>query len=393
MMTRGHVTELLSPYLDEQVAPGERERVEAHLGECSACRAHLESLRHAVALVRGVDPVPAPAGFQEAVRSRLSAVPPARRGPILPGISLSWKAAVAAAAVVLVGIFSVNLLRAMRPEVAGIAPEQALRRAPQSGAPTAPVPASPEAPGRAAAPLAPPPAATDVARTPAGLPAGRQIVRTAHVQLAVDDFEASTRALIAIAEGAGGFVASSSSSQMGRAPEGAFTLRVPAASFPRVLLDVERLGTVETRRIGGQDVTEEFVDLGARIRNLERHESALLSFMDRAARVSDLLAIEQELARVRGQIEALTGRLRVLGNQVELATIEVSMRQKVAPVGGGFWDFDATLRRMKAAFLTTVRQLLAALEKTAVVAAALVPVAVLGVVVWLAVRRYRLRAV
>lgn len=383
-MTRGHVTELLSPYLDEQVAPGERERVEAHLRECAACRAHLESLRHAVALLRGADPVPAPAGFQEAVRSRLSASAPAPRGRVFPRITLSWTTAAAAAAVVLVGIFSVNLLRGMGPDVAGVAPEPALRRAPQSIAPGAA-----EAPGRAAAPST----ATDLAAAPPGLPSSRQIVRTAHLALAVDDFEASVRALIGIAEGVGGFIASSSSTQMGRAPEGVFTLRVPAASFSRVVLEVERLGTVETRRIGGQDVTEEVVDLGARIRNLERHESALLSFMERATRVSDLLAIEQELARVRGQIEALTGRLRLLGSQVELAAVEVAMRQKVAPAGGGFWDLDAMLARMKAAFLTTLRQMLAALEKTAVVAAALAPLAVLAALVWLAVRRYRLRAV
>jgi hypothetical protein len=213
------------------------------------------------------------------------------------------------------------------------------------------------------------------------------------VQLAVDDFDATLRALVGIAEGAGGFVASSSYSQMGRAPEGVFTLRVPASKFAQVLLDVERLGTVEARRIGGQDVTEEFVDLSARTRNLERHEQQLLSFMDRATRVTDLLAIEQELSRVRGEIEMLTGRLRFLGNQVELATVEVAMRQKVAPVGGDFWDFGATLGRMKAAFLTTIRQILGAAERVAVVGSALVPVAVLAVVVWLAIRRIRLRTV
>lgn len=384
MMTRGHVTELLSPYLDEQVAPGERERIEAHLRGCQACRAHLESLRHTVALVRGADPVPAPAGFQAAVRSRLAASAAAPRGGRLPRLRLSWKTAGAAAAVFLIGIFSVNLLRDAQPKAVIVAPEQAMRDATQGYAQDPSAKPAPSAPERAVAPRS---------AAPSDLMTTRQIIRTAHLQLAVDDFDGAVRALLGIADGAGGFVASSSYTQMGGAPEGVFTLRVPAERFSSTLLQVERLGTVETRRIGGQDVTEEFVDLQARIRNLERHESRLLSFMERATRVSELLAIEQELARVRGEIERLTGRQRFLANQVDLATVEVAMRQKVAPVGGSFWDLDSALRRMKAAFLTTVRQLIAAVEKIAVVAAALVPVAVVAVLIWLAVRRYRLRAV
>ena len=389
MMTRGHVTESLSAYLDEQVSAAERERIEAHLRGCDACRTHLESLRHSVALVRGADPVPAPAGFQAAVRSKVAASAPGRTAPRVPRLHLSWKTAGAMAAVLLIGIFSVNLLREIRPQYR-LGQDAASRGAgPQGITLPGPAPASPE---RSLTTKGAAPGATDVA-SPSGLPTLRQIIRTAHVQLAVDDFDATLRALVGIAEGAGGFVASSSYSQRGRAPEGVFTLRVPASKFAQVLLDVERLGTVETRRMGGQDVTEEFVDLSARVRNLERHEQRLLSFMEHATKVTDLLAIEQELSRVRGEIEMLTGRLRFLGNQVELATVEVAMRQKVAPVSGGFWDFGATLGRMKAAFLTTIRQILGAAERVAVVGSALVPVAVLAVVVWLAIRRIRLRTV
>lgn len=380
MMTRGHVTESLSAYLDEQVSAAERERIEAHLRACDACRTRLESLRHSVALVRGADPVPAPAGFQAAVRSRVAASAPGRTAQrILPRLHLSWKTAGAVAAVLLIGIFSVNLLREIQPQY----------RLGQDAAPRGAGPQGITLPG--SAPASPERSLTTKGATPA--PALRQIIRSAHLQLAVDDFDATLRALVGIAEGAGGFVASSSYSQVGRAPEGIFTLRVPASKFAQVLLDVERLGTVETRRISGQDVTEEFVDLSARVRNLEHHEQRLLSFMERATKVTDLLAIEQELSRVRGEIEMLTGRLRFLGNQVELATVEVAMRQKVAPVGGGLWDFGATLGRMKAAFLTTIRQILGAAERVAVIGSALVPVAVLAVVVWLAIRRIRLRTV
>jgi uncharacterized membrane-anchored protein len=170
-------------------------------------------------------------------------------------------------------------------------------------------------------------------------------------------------------------------------------LRVPAPRFAEALAALEELGRVRERRVSGQDVSEEFVDLQARVRNLERHEQQLLTFMDRATKVSDLLAIEQELARVRGEIEGLTGRLRVLGNQVELATIEVALRQKPEKISTGFWDIGATVDRIRGAFLYTVRQILQVVEGAAVVISALVPVAVLVVVGWLLVRRVRTRVV
>src|SRR2546428_420241 len=224
LMTTGHVTELLSAYLDERVGADERARIVAHLDACEACRAHLESLRRTVDLLHTAEPVRAPEGFRAHVRARIEAHP---------------------------------------------------RRAP----------------------------------------------RTLHLPRWI----ASRRTRIA--EVAGGFIADSSYAAAGSMPEGTFVLRVPAPRFADVLSQVASLGHVQQRRISGQDVTEEYVDLQARIRNLERYEQRLLAFVDRAAKVSDLLAIEQELARVRGEIEMLTGRARHLDRQLDLASIHVSAHE------------------------------------------------------------------
>lgn len=376
MMRTGHVTESLSAYLDGEVGGAERARIEAHLGTCADCRAHLESLRCSVALVQGLDPVSAPGGFQAAVHTRVTASAAAKQSPslrwdALPRPRLSWKAAGAVAAILLIGLFSGNLLRGMRPAQVGLQRDQAAveRAAPETAPGTAVLPAP-----------------------SAAIPQLRRVIRTAQVTLAVDDLDAAVRRLVAVTESAGGFVANSSIAPRGATPEGVFTLRVPAPRFGAVLEQVEDLGAVETRRISGTDVTEEFVDLGARVRNLERHEQRLLSFIDRATKVSDLLAIEQELARVRGEIEQLTGRLRYLANQVDLATIEVALRQKAAKTGG-FWDFRGTAARIRGAFLATVRQILAAAEWLAVAIGALAPVAVLLGFAWLLIRRLRARPV
>src|SRR5437867_1108146 len=331
-MKMGHVTELLSAYLDEQVSSGERARITTHLEACESCRAHLELLRKTVALLHTTEPVRAPEGFRARLRERIDAQP--RRAPRtfgLPRLPWSWRTAAAALAVVMVGLFTVNLLRAQFPRVA-------LQRArgPEVSVSTPP----PPFPG-------PPAASVDrAARAPeVGAPApytpGEPALR-----------------------------------------------RVPAPRFADVLAQVEELGHVQQRRISGQDVTEEYVDLQARIRNLERYEQRLLAFADRAAKVSDLLAIEQELARVRGEIEMLTGRARYLDRQVDLASIQVSAHEQ-AKASGGFWDFSGTLTKVQMAFLATIRQLLRAAEAVVVAVSALVPVAVRAGLAWFVVRRVR----
>src|SRR3989441_10447697 len=152
-MTMGHVTELLSAYLDERVGADERARIVAHLDACESCRAHLESLRRTVALLHTAEPVRAPEGFRAQVRARIDAQP--RRAPRtlrLPRWIGSWRTAGAVVAGVLAWLFSGKLLRGEVPSVA-----RRDRGPPRAG----PAPPPPSAPvGRGAPPpgVGPPPA-------------------------------------------------------------------------------------------------------------------------------------------------------------------------------------------------------------------------------------------
>lgn len=390
-MRATHVTsETLSAYLDEELSGEERARVASHLETCDQCRSRLQDLRATVEMVRDLDPLLAPEGLREAVSARL-ATGATSRSWSLPAFTRwrpTWRLTGAAVAVILIGLFTMNLLRTAGPpglDWRELEPEVVGGFRPLAGRD-----AQPASPSFGQAPKV---ADQVVPATPGGPLVLRRVIRTGALFIEVDDFDASVRRLIVITEGAGGFVATSSYNQGQGTPQGTFVLRVPVPRFAGTLTSLEDLGRVRERRISGQDVSEEFVDLQARVRNLERHEQRLLTFMDRATKVSDLLAIEQEVARVRGEIEALTGRLRVLGNQVELATIEVGLRQKPDKVSNGFWDVGATVDRIRAAFLNTVRQILVAVEGAAVVLSALVPVLVLGALAWLLLRRLRARMV
>ena len=381
-MAQTHVKDLLSAYLDGQVSAQEQARIRRHLDQCEDCRRHLEELRRTVALLQSSEPVRAPEGFQAALRSKVEALGMQPRITLRwPRMRWSWRAAGAVAAALLVGIFSVNLLRQTLTV-------EGLRREDRDLFGTARSQKSADEAGRAANA----PAATEAPQSVAGvpmIPSLRRVIRHAQLYVEVEDFDAAARRLMQIAEEAGGFVADSSFTESGGVPQGSFTLRIPTLRFASTVNAVEQIGKVLQRRATGQDVTEEFIDLQARVRNLERHEQRLLAFMDRAVKVSDLLAIEQEVARVRGEIERLTGRLRFIDHRVELATIEATVQEKAKKTSVAFWDVQASVRRIQAAFLATLRTILSAIEKTVVLITALVPVLLLVAAAWLVIRRIR----
>jgi hypothetical protein len=394
-MTSGHVRELLSPYIDDRVEPEDRERIASHLAGCEACRADLTALQQVVGLLHSVPPVPAPEGLRAAIRSRVEQhgeqtrrLPGSRWIPRVWGARLAplagrWRPIAAAVAVVVMGMFVWNF---GGPQGTRLEERRDNLARSKSGAPLS----APSRPGSAVLTTEQSQqGAFRVPGTPGAPPGGfsRSVIRTARLAVEVDRYDAGVRRLLDIAEGAGGFIADSSYGEADGRPQGEFTLRVPAARFGAAVKDVEAIGIVRQRQISAQDVTEEFVDLEARQRNLERHEHQLLSFMDRAAKVADLLAIEQELSRVRGQIEQIAGRLRYLSHNVEMASITVALSERARTQG--FWDIGGTLGKMQRAFIAAVQHMLTVAERVLVLGATLLPLAALAAVAWVVFRRTR----
>ncbi len=216
---------------------------------------------------------------------------------------------------------------------------------------------------------------------------GGRIIRHATLRVELADVDQGVSRLTSVVESVGGFISSTDSKvdQKGTA-RATITAYVPPAQFARVLGDLDGVGRVTGRQIGGQDVSEEFVDLEARIRNLERHEAQLLSFMGKAQKVQDLLSLENELARVRGEIERTAGRLRFLKARTDLATIQVALVRAplVAPPDGLFPRFVEQVKQSFAEGWSTAFSLALA---AAVLAAQLSPLALPALLVWMIYRR------
>lgn len=175
--------------------------------------------------------------------------------------------------------------------------------------------------------------------------AERKIIRNANVTLEVTSPTETQRRIASIAETHQGFVVTSEATQ--RKTEDptkleinvSLVVRVPATQFNQTMEEIRAAGArVMQEKIAGQDVTEEFMDLEARIKNQKALESQFLEIMKRAGQVEDAMSVQRQLAEVRTEIEKLEGRRRFLENQSSLSTINVTLQPPSQIINAtGFW--------------------------------------------------------
>jgi len=185
----------------------------------------------------------------------------------------------------------------------------------------------------AAVPAQPPPPESKLQEMPTAAPVEpaegqpRLIIRTADLTLVVRDTQESMAALTRLAGEFGGFVVSSSASRVAEdASQGNITLRVEAARFDEALARIRALAIeVRSESVRGEDVTAEYVDLDARMRNLEAAEAQLQQILKQATSTEDVLAVYRELTNLRGQIEQVKGRMKYLSQSAALATITITL--------------------------------------------------------------------
>jgi hypothetical protein len=153
---------------------------------------------------------------------------------------------------------------------------------------------------------------------------GRLIIRTAELRVRVENVDVAEATLKAKVDALGGYVLSARKTGSGDSASSQLTFRVPAEKFEDALAAAQALAKhVDAQAIDGQDVTEEYVDLEAQLRNLEATRTRLLSFLDKAVKVDDALAVQRALTDIQGQIERIAGRIKYLRQSAALSTINV----------------------------------------------------------------------
>ena len=167
---------------------------------------------------------------------------------------------------------------------------------------------------------------------PASDPAGAMLVRNGQASLEVRHLDDAVTKLRQTAQQFGGFVANTAL-RYGKdeQPSASLELRVPTAQFDGLLGALRTLGKVETVTASAEDVGEEYVDLGARVANARRVEARLVEMLaTRTGKLSDVLTVEQELARVRQEIERHDARIRYLERRAALSSLNVTLHEPLA---------------------------------------------------------------
>ena len=167
----------------------------------------------------------------------------------------------------------------------------------------------------------------------------RKLVRTDSMELIVRNPSNSVEKVRQLAENAGGFLVNSQVSGGQDATAGSLTIRVPAARFEEIRTEIRKLGLrLESDRVEAQDVTRQYVDEQARLRNLQAQEAQYLSILKKASTVKDTMDVSEKLDAVRGEIEQLQAEFEALSRQVETVAITVQFRaQADAQVFGLNW--------------------------------------------------------
>jgi len=153
----------------------------------------------------------------------------------------------------------------------------------------------------------------------------RKVITTSDISLRVTNVSGTMDTITGITLASGGFMSSSSINAYDSGEMGRMTIRIPQGDFEPVMTKLKTLGKVTNLETRGQDVTEEYIDLDARVNNLKRQETRLLEILNMTTTVEEVLNVERELGRVRGEIESITGRLKYLDNMVSLATININI--------------------------------------------------------------------
>jgi Domain of unknown function (DUF4349) len=167
----------------------------------------------------------------------------------------------------------------------------------------------------------------------------RKMIRTASMDLLAKNPRQTSEKIRVLAEQAGGFLVSSETNGGENASSASLTIRIPVDKFEQVRAEISSLGLrVETEKIEAQDVTKQYVDLAARLRNLHAQETQYLGILKQARTVKDTVDVSDKLDEVRSEIEQQQAEFDVLSKQVTTVALTVSLRAEAeAQLFGLHW--------------------------------------------------------
>jgi len=157
----------------------------------------------------------------------------------------------------------------------------------------------------------------------------KKVIKNGNLNLKVNSIDDSSRKISDIAKAGGGDVFSSDIYESdNNLKSGTITVKVPVSNFETVFNQVKSIATLVVQEsTSGQDVTEEYTDLQAQLKNKQAEEQQFVQILGQAQKIDDILAVTRELSRVRGEIEQLQGRIKFLSSQSDMASISIYLTE------------------------------------------------------------------
>jgi hypothetical protein len=174
------------------------------------------------------------------------------------------------------------------------------------------------------------------------------LVRHADLGVEVEKLAPAEERVTSMTRALGGYVENQAVHSGGFTEGSRLTLRVPAPQLDAAVDSVSRLGRVTSRTMGAEDVTDQVVDLDARVTSLRATRDRLRQLLDRSASVVDVIAVEKELARVQADLDSLEARLTQARGQVAMARLSVNLQPKrvLGPLGLAFAGVGWILQKL-----------------------------------------------
>lgn len=224
----------------------------------------------------------------------------------------------------------------------------------------------------------------------------RRLIYTANLVLQVKDYAMAQTELRDIVAGNGAYILNFSENVTKTEIGGTYTIKVAANGFMTLLDSIETINKAKQRSIQGQDVTEEYVDLSARLKAKELVEKRLLNFMEQATKSDDLLAFSQELGKVQEEIEQIKGRMRYLDQNVAYSTIELRIYQLTESKVVDDSEDTSFFAKIKGAFDFSIQLLLKIAQGILIILTVLTPfiviLVVIGIPIWYYLRKRKAKS-
>ena len=157
----------------------------------------------------------------------------------------------------------------------------------------------------------------------------KKVIKNGSMTVKVDRTDDAVGKISEIAKNNEGEIFSSNFHQTSKkVKSGNIIVKVPTANFEKTFNEIKEIASLVVREsTSGKDVTDQYTDLQSRLKNKQAEEQSIAKILEQSGKISDVLAVTKELARVRGEIEMLQGRIRLMDSQIDMATINVSLSE------------------------------------------------------------------